>query len=245
MHIQETRIAKCYILHENDDSNRCELTDRKLLIVRKHKRQEFPVEYLKAISFNQRKLLIPIIFGGIICPLSLTGLFTGLFHPLPSLLLIIGSIFVFYFGWQGQKVLTVYYVTGHRDFEVPVITDNLRQFLEYVNLYIQKEPMERRSYYLVIEDRKLVNEGEQETHISGDVQQRGLYSYWQLKDRYMADSLSRQNKYIMLDPLKIGSEIRYKNSGDAGSLRPVIEGKVRREAVIRIMEYEELSAIFI
>jgi hypothetical protein len=238
----ENKIAKCYILHDNDEGNKCELTDRRLLITRKGKRFEFASENLKNVASNQRKLLIPIILSGVLTPLILAGFFKGLFHPFVALVFIIGGVFTFYIGWIGEKTLTINLLMGHRDFPVSFISEHLAGFMDFVNRYIQGEPIEKRVLYL-----KTGNFVEADIDLSKylakDVVKRELYSYWQLRDHYLTGKLQSRSSYIVLDPFKVGSEIKYVKNPDNRGLTPVIKGSINHKAVLKILQFDEIGSI--
>jgi hypothetical protein len=240
--ISEHKIAKCYIHHENDEKNKCELTDRKLIVIKKGKRSEFAIENLTSITSNQRKLLIPIIFSGILTPLILVGFFKGFFHPLIALIFIISGVFSFYIGWMGEKALTINLLMSHRDFPVSQITEHLSSFMEYVNQYLQDESIYKRVLYLVFNKDKLQG-NDLEICLSKNAHERKLYSYWQIRDLFLSGNLNEETSYILLDPLKVGSEVKYqKKPGDQG-LTPVIKGTIDLKAVMKILRYGEIRAI--
>lgn len=241
MYTPEKKIAKCYILHDNDEKNKCELTDRKLIVKRKGKVIELAIEHLESIAINQRKLLIPIIFSGIIAPLILVGFFKGLFHPLVALIFIIGGVFSFYLGWIGEKVLTINLVNGHRDFPIQIATDHLIAFSDYVNQYIQDEPIQKRILYLEVKN-DAVNEHDLKSYLSADNEKRKIYSYWQLRDLYLARNLKPEYSFIMLDPISIGAEVKYQKKEEHG-LTPVIKGPINQKAIRRIIHYNEIAYI--
>jgi hypothetical protein len=239
--ISENRIAKCYILHDNDEKNKCELTDRRLTIIRKGKRSEFAIENLKSVSVNHRKLLIPIIISGIITPLILVGFFKDLFHPIIALIIIIGGVFLFYIGWIGEKVMTINLMLTYRDFPVSIVTEHLLGFMDYVNQYIQDEPIEKRVLYL--DAGVVLSEGSDlQTCLAKDGINRKIYSYWQLRDKYHSGRLNVESSYIVLDPIKVGSEVKYHLEERDRGLNPVIKGSINADAVIKVMPSSEISS---
>jgi hypothetical protein len=241
--IGENRIAKCYLLHDNDEKNKCELTDRRLSIVRKNMRSEFAIENLKSLSINHRKLLIPIILSGILTPLILVGFFKDIFHPLIALVFIISGVFSFYIGWIGEKVITVNLIMAYRDFPVSIVTDHVEGFIDYVNQYIRDEPMEKRVLYLEVKDR-IEGITDVDSHLGKDVINRKLFSYWELNKCFQSGELRGEASYIVLDPVKVGSEVKYEKGTNARGLRPVIKGPVKRNAVIKIIHINDLYSMF-
>jgi hypothetical protein len=242
LYTPEKKIAKCYIHHDGDEKNKCEFTDRRLIVIRKGKVNEFAIENLKSVETNQRKLLIHIIFSGIFTPLILVGFFKGLFHPLSALIFIIGGVFLFYLGWVGEKVLTINLVKAHRDFSISILTHQLIAFIDYINQYITEEPIYKRVIYLEVES------GEGDVHglksyLAGDNEKRKIYSYWQLRNLYLRRNLTHGKSYVMLDPISAGTEVKYMIIPGEQGLTPVIKGPINQKAIKRIIHYSEISSI--
>ena len=168
--------------------------------------------------------------------------FKGLFHPFIALIFIIGGVFSFYIGWIGEKVLTVNLVNSHHDFSTKVVSYHLSEFINFVNQYIQKEPIEKRVLYLQIMD-----EGSQtdiKKYLSKNAKMRKLFSFWNLKDIYAARKVETPARYIVIDPLKSGTEVKYTQEGEDRILLPQIKGEINPEAVKGIIDFAELRLLF-
>lgn len=238
----ESNIAKCYILFDKDEGNKCEFTDRRLYIIFKGKRSEFAIENLTSLKINHRKLLIPIILSGIITPLISVGFFKGLFHPFFALILIIGGVFSFYIGWLGEKALTVNLVNAHRDFSIRMVSDHLSEFINFVNQYLQNEPLERRVLYLEIIDDK--NQFDIKEYLSKEAKNRKLYSFWKLKDLYLEGNVVASTRYVVIDPLKSGTEVKYNPGNNHQIVVPMIKGEISPDAVLRILNFKGIQLLF-
>ena len=242
MEWNESNIAKCYILYDRDERNKCELTDRRLRIIFKGKRSEFSIENLISLSINQRKLLIPIILSGIITPLISVGFFKGLFHPFIALIFIIGGVFSFYVGWIGEKALTVNLVNSHHDYAIKVVSYHLTEFINFVNQYLQKEPIEKRVLYMKLPDD--YNHLDIKKYLSRDASDRKFFSFWNLKDIFAEGKVNRNARFIVIDPLKSGTEVKYTQENEDQLLVPGIKGEIKPDAVQRIIDFEELRLLF-
>ena len=238
----ESNIAKCYILYDKDERNKCELTDRKLRIFYRGKRSEFPIENLISLNINQRKLLIPIILSGILTPLISVGFFKGLFHPFIALIFIIGGVFTFYIGWLGEKALTVNLINSHHDFSIKAVSYHLTEFINFVNQYLKKEPEEKRVLYMeLVDEDNVLN---LRKYLAKDAKNRKLFSFWNLKDIYAEGEVNVNARYIVIDPLKSGTEVKYTQEGENHTLVPGIKGEINPEAVQRIIDFEEIRLLF-
>jgi hypothetical protein len=238
----ESNIAKCYIQYDKDERNKCEFTDRRLQIVFKGKRSEFPIENLISLHIIQRKLLIPIILSGILTPLISVGFFKGLFHPFIALIFIIGGVFTFYVGWLGEKVLTVNLVNSHHDFSIQVVSYHLSEFINFVNQYLRNEPVEKRVLYMEIIEEN--NHFDIRKYLSKDANKRLLFSFWNLKDMFEVGKVNSKARYIVIDPLKSGTEVKYTRGNEDQILIPKIKGEINPEAVLRIIDIDEIRNLF-
>lgn len=238
----ESNIAKCYILYDKDERNKCEFTDRRLDIIFKGKKSEFPIESLISLKINQRKLLIPIILSGILTPLISVGFFKGLFHPFIALIFIIGGVFSFYYGWIGEKALTVKLINSHHDFSIKVVSYHLTEFINFVNQYLKKEPIEKRVLYMELVEED--NQSEIMKYLSKTAKNRKLFSFWNLKDFYFEGKILPNTRFVVIDPLKSGTEVKYIQENENQILIPNIKGDIKPEAVQRIIDIEEIRLLF-
>jgi hypothetical protein len=226
----EKNIAICYIQGEGDQNNACELTDHRLIVRRKGKVHEFPLEQVKSLQLNHRRLLIPIIFSGIFTPLIAVGFFEGFFHPVIAALFIVAGIFTFYLGWLGQQVLTINHGQGHTDFSMDNPGQNLLAFMDFTNDYLGDVPVEFRSVFLLSE---MSDKSPQMTDITMTEPPYELYSYYHLKEYLLSNPEISEQTIWAIDPLKTENQIRYEPSEDGHRLRPVLNGKIARNAIFR------------
>lgn len=100
----------------------------------------FDMEQVSRLSFNHRKLMLPLILGGTAASLSLVAIFKAYYDPWLMLsILTIGALCA-YFGYKGKWVLTVEEHKSHTDFFLKTITPNLRAFVAYANTFTGRQP---------------------------------------------------------------------------------------------------------
>ncbi|MBR9997947.1 MAG: hypothetical protein KFF73_03205, partial [Cyclobacteriaceae bacterium] len=181
-----------------------------------------------------------VVFGGVFTPLVAVGYFEGFFHPVIAVLFIVAGIFTFYQGWLGQYVLTVNEGQGHVDFPVEDPGENLMAFIDFTNQYIENEPLELRSLFLLIgsEDKSLTIK-----EIALRDPPFELFTFRQLKERFLSDPGISEAVTWAIDPLRTGSQVRYQRVKDDGRLRPVLSGRIIPEAILRKYTRDEFMAI--
>ncbi len=226
----ERNIAQCYLFEEGKENKKLELTDKRLIINYKKKQMDWLLLSIKELSFNQRKLLIPIVFSGVFTPLIIAGFFSGFFHPVMALVLIISGVFAFYIGWLGYPALTVYHNTGHHDIPLSGITDNLKAFVAFFNQYRKEATPYIRAVYALVPGA--ISQSALIEQLNNDPNEFALYSYSQVIDHL---AQGRENvKIIAIDPLQAGSELKYRRTGHSSQLFPFFQGQINPGSVIGI-----------
>lgn len=148
MHIEgEPVVALCYINKKGDDKNVCYLTKYNLFIRYKNRLNSFENNNIKGISFEHKILLLPLISGGIITPLSIHGLLHSYTSPWLLLSLMIAGLILMYYGWLGSSTITIKNNVKDYDFFIQQPTANLKAFAEFVQHYISDDEKGRMFYF--------------------------------------------------------------------------------------------------
>ncbi len=228
--MKEKYIAKCYLGDEEEEWNKCELTNQRLIVKKKKRTWEFILNQIKEISISQRKLLIPLIFGGVFTPLIMVGFFMDIFHPVFSLLLIISGIFIFYIGWLGKKMLTIELSSGRFDLSIDFPTYNLLAFIDYANQYIQEQPIEKKAVYTVIKE----NPGEKNFigYINENISDQAFYLYSDMKKMIDENQVPKESIIIGIDPVIAGAEIRYQKGYNTDISKLLISESIKKTAMV-------------
>lgn len=114
--------------------------------------------------------------------------------------------------------------------------------MNFVNQYLQKEPIEKRVLYMELIDEK--DDQDIKKYISKDAKNRKLFSFWNLKDKYAEGKVPSNASYIVIDPLKSGTEVKYTQDNEKQLLIPRIKGDINPEAVLRIVDFDEIRNLF-
>lgn len=148
MHIEgEPVVALCYIKKAGDTRNVCYLTRENLFVRFKNKLTTFSNNNILGITFEHKILLLPLITGGIITPLSIHALLHSYTNPWLLLSLMIIGLILMYFGWEGSSTITVKNSVKDYDFFIKQPTANLRAFAEFVQHYISADEKGRMFYF--------------------------------------------------------------------------------------------------
>jgi hypothetical protein len=116
------------------------LTNKRLLVFYEQKRRNISLKQINSIELHFKRLMLPLLLGGIVAPLSAAGLFNGSLGPLMGISLIISGILLCYYGWMGTWQLRLglngnYFLHYFTDEQSP----RLRLFIETLNQKLKND----------------------------------------------------------------------------------------------------------
>lgn len=245
----ETIEALCYIGKKGDEKNKCLLTNKYLIVIRRGRPHYFPVENIHNISLNQRILLLPLISGGIIVPLCLLLIFRNAFHAWPILFLLFGGIFLLYLGFSGQWAITVQTHIKEYDVFINEVSPNLRAFLKFIQNHIQTPKTSSSAHpenlLKIAVSQSEWDQAKDHLHISLPEYQKNGYlqaftSEMEISLSQKLVSLQKPVVIISLNPFKAAAEIKYESgSDDATKLVPRIYGPFHKDAIEKLEVLKE------
>lgn len=220
--------ARVFLLKSDDKKNQAFLSDEKLMVIRNGKKYLFSINEIALLASETKKMLMPLLVGGVLAPFSFLSYFTNIFHPLLHLLFTLTGLLLFYVGWVGKHTLTIKKKKGDEDFIfLPGITRNLKAFIDYTNTQLNS-----RSYAqladLVFISREDIDVGT----LTGFAEAsqaftpvKGFTYHQMIRHRKNFDD------YFAIDPILAGREIKFEYDRGIDELRPCIDHPVRKEAV--------------
>ena len=232
-HDETVRII-CYLGKEGDDQNVCKITDLNLWVVRKGKPVSYELQDLVRLAHQDRKLIVPLVAGGIISTLSVLSITNFLFNPLLILIILFTGLGLFYYGWLGSQALNIVTKAGEYNVFIPAVSENLKAFTSYVNdnLPFDGSTPFRLFYHPMSPSRWAELENSMKFDLTGEK----LYTYRSL----MSESeIPDEHVCLVIDPELINTEIRFRM--EDGNLVPVLSGNLAREAVSEILRIGNLK----
>ena len=106
------------------------LSDTTLLLCYQDKKYRYALDDLQGVSLRHKRLIAPLIIGGIFAPLSLVAVFQHLFHPMIGILMCIAGGLLCYYGFLGTHQLTVHTSGESTHFFVEEPNSQLKNFAE-------------------------------------------------------------------------------------------------------------------
>ena len=248
--------AICYLHQLSDERNKCLLTAKHLIVVRRGKPYSFPLLSIQKIGFDHRRVLLPLIAGGIAAPFSLVAIFTRVGDPWLLLPLFFMGLFSIYWGWLGYPALIVQDSLREHDFQLNYISQNLRAFTAFANDMMRKQKnMGETPFIYHITDLQLWNQAHQEKgeYAPESLEKEGFIhasTAQQLALISTSDTFATEKAWVVLtiDPLKVNAAIKYEPGKplpgiDAEQLQyllfPHIYGPLNLDAVVKVEPLKE------
>ncbi len=212
----ESLIAVCYLRQEGNYLYSCRLTENYLHFQAGSKTETFELQFITAINLNRRKLLLPIVGGGIIATLGILAAFRYYNDIFLVLSIAFSGLLLIYYGYSGENVIVVEMKNFSHHFPVNRTGPNLAEFITFVN---------NRLHFDSGDDRRLIY-----IEIDSDTVNQDLINWLNLERPLNAlnyrqyQLYGKKNKfYLALNPEKIPGEIRYQKDQLVG-WHPVILG---------------------
>lgn len=221
MEWRESRLlGSVYLRRAGDESRKALIYDNRLVFVHGEKRREFDFSKVTRLSLNRRKLLLPLVLGGILVPLLLVGLFAAGSRPQLLLLLLFPSSLLFYLGWEGQEVLTVTGLRREADVQIHRSSHHIRAFVAFVNSLIRSRDPSRaheRLYYI--------------RRVDLDLAPDRAPGIWASTYDQLGQAADGSKDMVGIDPLHLTSRVEYRFDPETHQLRPYILDGINPEAI--------------
>jgi len=227
--------AVVYLLSDGDNKNKILISDEELLVIHKNQKHLFPLNNVKKLETQNKKLLFPLIAGGIITPFAFLSYFVNLFLPWIHLISIMLGSLLFYIGWNGTSTLTIISKNGEElNFYLPSISRNLLAFIDYANMFLRDDQNTayRDLLFFEIEKKRLKYLTDPETiNTTPEIFPLLGYTYHQLK--LLSKPLNVPN-LVAIDPTNSGQEIKFVFDLKTNQMRPRLDGPVLKNSIVDV-----------
>ena len=243
-HIDEKSAIAIVFLHSRNDSrNRAILTSEDLIIIRKAKSHIFALDNIRLLAFHKRKLLLPLIMGGILVPLGLVAMFGDYFNPYLVVLLILSGIYLFYEGFNERWTLTVHGLSSDVNFSLFFVSDNLRAFVDFVNgqLPSASGTVRKQGYIYLLLPLELWTGSAGSDNIDLGTTIHKAYTRRQWVAKKDRDDPDQVHVILTLNPLKAWTRINYDHDRDTGEFRPLVHGILSKDAIVEVKSLQGLA----
>ncbi len=234
-------IAVVFLYSRNDDRNRAMLTPEDLVIIRKSKRHIFGLDSIRKLAFHKRKLLLPLVAGGILLPLGLAAMFGDYFNPYLVVLLVLSGIYMLYEGFNDRWTLTVHAVSNDVNFPLLHVSDNLQAFVDFVNGQLPNASVSVRKQgyiYMLLPLEVWTAFASMDSIDLGSTTQKA-YTWRQWAATSDREALYHGHVALTLDPLRAWFRINYDHDRETGVFRPLVDGILPKDAIVKVESYKD------
>ena len=230
-------LLKCYLGKSGDGQNMLVLYNHALVVIFKGKRQDFLLSSIKGLIINRKKLIIPLVIGGIGTCFSWLALSLGWYHYQTNLLLVFLFFGWMYYGFIGKDGLELLEGKERHVFLIKANHFVLNTFLKFTKerMYLPAPKQESISFHLArMEDWEAQDQSVLYTHPSLEAEGFIHTSYFsELKISY-EKYFKPADRLVLLgiDLTKVEAEVKITNVPSRNALFPHIYGKLNKSAVV-------------
>jgi len=209
--------AVCYFGKEGDLNNMLTLDKEKLSIVKNGKRDDFDITDMQQASKGHKRLLLPLILGGIVSPLSIIAIYDNSFSPFILLAVLFVGLLLLYIGQTGSDVLIFQHSKGKEEYVfLRSIPDNVDKFLFFLNMFLSQK-WENQNGPVFYHQYELEKNGDM-PDFSKSKSDDGAYILLTPEEfNKIKVSVPSNVKFLAIDPSKLSAPIRLMNFEDRSS----------------------------
>ncbi|MEO9968006.1 MAG: DUF952 domain-containing protein [Reichenbachiella sp.] len=230
-------LLKCFLGKSGDTKNMLILYDQLLVVICKGQRMDFPLSSIKALVVKRKKLIIPLVVGGIGTCLSWLALHLGWYDYYLNLMIVFLFFGWMYYGLMGRDALEL--IEGKIQ-HIFLITANqfvLNTFLKFTKerQFLMQSARGTLSFHL-------------STKASWEAQEQStLYSHPSLETEgfihtsYFSELQHTYNRYfqpfdqlilIGIDLSKVEAPVKVKEVTSRNAQFPHLYGKLNKSAIV-------------
>jgi hypothetical protein len=113
-----------------------ELTNKHLLVAQPDKKIAYPLHNISKVSFAFKRLLLPLIGGGISTPLFAVALWNHLLNFWFGIGIVMAGMSLLYYGWLGIHQLSIQVADNQIHYFADQKTQDLEQLVQQTNKII-------------------------------------------------------------------------------------------------------------
>ncbi|MEQ6118215.1 DUF952 domain-containing protein [Reichenbachiella sp. MALMAid0571] len=231
----------------NSKNDQLILTHDKLIVIFKGKSQVFYRSNILKLILTRKKLIVPLVIGGIGASMSVIAMSMGWYYRQLNLIIIFLFLGILYYGITGKDALELFEKGHSTIFLLNKTLPSIQKFLSVFNssqahlqytsqnfIYHLADPKEWESQ-LTEEHFTPVNfENEGFVHASNATQVRETYQkYYSHKDAIVL---------LTIVPEFLSAQLKHEYNSDRKESFPHIYGSINKTAIVRLQYYSAETA---
>ena len=232
-------LAKCFLSQSGDRQNMLILYCDKLIIIFKGKSMEFPLSTIKSLTIGRKKLIIPLVAGGIGTCLSWLALSLGWYHYQTNLFIVMLFFGWMYYGFLGKDGLELMEGKERHVFLIKANHFVLNSFLKFVKERIHTFYPKKDSLCFHLAHKKDWEKQE----LSLYYKHSSLESEGFIHASYHSELMTSYEKYflpdddlilLIIDLSKVEVEVKINHVTQRNADFPHIYGKLNKSAILSL-----------
>ncbi|WP_420583344.1 DUF952 domain-containing protein [Reichenbachiella sp.] len=230
-------LLKCYLGKSEDAQNMLLLYDQTLVVIFKGKRSDFLLTNIKSLVVSRKKLIIPLVIGGIGTCLSWLALSLGWYHYQSNLFLVFLFFAWMYYGFLGKDGLELMEGKERHVFLIRANQFVLNTFINFVEARRFQSPSSQESISFHLATKTSWEEQEQSTlYTHPSLQEEGF-----IHTSYISELRTSYEKYfnpndelvlLGIDLAKVEVEVKINDVKSRNALFPHIYGRLNKSAIV-------------
>jgi len=246
----ESIIISSFLKAKGDKKNRIILTNDKLVVIYKGKMQAFYKSNILKLSIDRKKLIIPLIAGGIGTTFSMIAMSMGWYDRQINLFTTLIFFGIMYYGFIGKEALEVFEKGNSNIYLLNNNFESVRQFMKFFNANksIDSAPSNQKIYHIA-------------TKISWESQEQNI--------EYIHESLSKEGfihastaellvetyqlyyraeeelVLISIIPERLQHALKYEYASSRNADFPHIFGTINKTAIQRVFPFSSEEELLI
>lgn len=243
----EPFLVSVFLDQPGDQNRQLCLSARQLVMIYKGKSQIFDIEKVLHVGVEKKKLIVPLVVGGIGTSLGMVALSVGWYHYYLNVVMIFLFFGIMYYGFLGSEAIEITEKGQNHVFLLASVTYELNEFIKF---YQRKRQISlNRSghyiYHLAVPDcweRQRLDlvytpdEFEREGFIhASDARQ--------VKETYHRYYAAMEMYLLCIDVRYLTAEVKYEMSRDNTESFPHLYGEINKEAIIELANIKSANDV--
>ena len=232
-------IIKSYLKKLGDENHKLELTDQAFRVTRADTCDPYEIEDIKHISIVRKKLIIPLVLGGIGTSLSMLALSVGWYHYQLNLMAVFLFFAWMYYGFVGKDAIEIL-VKDQR--HIYLISGNSELIKTFINFMMEKQWKTRllkpALIYHIVEATSWNRQSTSYEYSHSSLQKEGFIhasTSEQLSETIQLYCAPNISYYVLaIETSWVLSPIQWENAPSRGSSFPHIYGPINKSAIINV-----------
>ncbi|TAD99286.1 MAG: hypothetical protein EAZ97_09165 [Bacteroidetes bacterium] len=131
----ENILAEC----KYNEDHLIQLTNKTIIVSQKNRFSKvYALNRIKEIRISFKRLMLPIILGGIFAPFTILAFMANLLELWIGIALFVVNITLFYHGWKGSYQICIQLATVEQNFFADSVSTPMLKLIEKTNKLIQQ-----------------------------------------------------------------------------------------------------------